>query len=736
MKNIMLGLVAGAAVTSSVALAEDLTIERIYASPALSGPSLRAVKLAPKGDRVTFLRGKETDAQQMDLWEFDLETGEQRLLFDSNRLGAGDEVLSDEEKARRERLRLRGSGIVSYQWNKEGTALLFPLGGDVYYYELGEKNAVQLLDTPEFETDIRLSPKSNYISFIRDQDVFVKHLETGEETQLSFDGEGSIRNGMAEFVAQEEMSRMTGYWWSPDEAHIAYTRTDDTNVAVALRNEIYADRVETIEQKYPWAGTANVEIELGVVSLDTAETEWIDLGEDKDIYIPRVNWQTSELLTYQWQNRAQTKLELRQFDIINHTQHTILTEESDFWVNLDANIRFINDGEQFIWASERSGYNHLYLFNRDGSLIRQITDGEWVVDGLLAVDDEADTVYFSGRKDSVLERHIYRTGLFSESEIERVSKEQGMHYASFSSDASRYINYFSNTSTPSQASLMNNNGEREMWISQNLVDKNHPLHTYMDDLVAPKFGTVKADDGTTDLYYRLYEPKNLDRSKSYPAIVYLYGGPGSQRVTNSWGNLFLNYLAQQGYAVITIDNRGSPARGVAFETAIHKRTGDVEIRDQIKAVEVLRETGYVDPERVGVFGYSYGGYMTLMAMFTAGDYFKAGAAGGSVSDWRLYDTHYTERYMGHPETNKEGYDASSVLPYAENLKGDLFIYHGMADDNVLFTNSTKVYRKLQEAKIPFWSMDYPGEKHGMRDERTRVHEKKMIEMFFNQSIGR
>ncbi len=733
MKKRIIGLAASLLVP--MAVAENLTIERIYSSPSISGPSLRAVKISPNGERVTFLRGKETDAQQMDLWEFDLATGEQRLLFDSNKLGAADEVLSDEEKARRERLRLRGSGIVSYQWNSDGDALLFPLGGDVFYYELGAENAVQLLDTPEFETDIRLSPSSNYISFIRDQDIFVKHLASGEETQLTFDGEGAVRNGMAEFVAQEEMARMTGYWWSPDESNIAFTRTDDTRVAVATRNEIYADRVETIEQKYPWAGTDNVEIALGVVNITTGDKTWIDLGNEKDIYLPRVNWQTSELLTYQWQNRPQTALELRQYDLVNNSQNLLLREHSDFWVNLDGNIRFINDGEQFIWASERSGFNHLYLFNRDGSLIRQITSGDWVVDGLQAVDIDEDVIYFTGRKDTVLERHLYKTGLFGETEITRISKEAGMHGISFAGDGSRYIDYFSNTTTPPQASLMNLEGERQIWISHNQVTASHPLAPYWNDLIIPTFGTIKADDGKTDLYYRLYEPAKLDKNEKHPALVFLYGGPGSQQVNNRWGNLFLNYMAQKGYAVITIDNRGSPERGVAFESAIHLRTGDVEIRDQIKAVEVLRNTGYVDPERVGVFGYSYGGYMSLMAMFTAPEYFKAGAAGGSVSDWRLYDTHYTERYMGHPETNEAGYEASSVLPYAENLQGDLFIYHGMADDNVLFTNSTRVYRKLQEAQIPFWSMDYPGEKHGMRDSRTRIHEKKMLEMFFDRTIG-
>lgn len=725
---------AGFSLAAVACVAEPLSIERIFMSPSINGATVRSVVLSPDGERVTFLRGKESDAQQLDLWEFDLETGEQRLLFDSDRLDAGSEVLSDEEKARRERLRLRGTGIVSYRWTDGGKRILFPLGGDAFLYDLASDQVEQLLSTPEFETDLKISPNGNYLSFIRDQNVYVLNLETKQETQLTHDGAGSIRNGMAEFVAQEEMSRMTGYWWSPDERHIAFTRTDDSNVAIALRNEIYADRVETVEQRYPWAGTANVEIELAVTTVDGQSTTWVDLGEDKDIYLARVNWRDENRLTYQWQNRAQTRLELREFDLNSNSQQLLIAEESDTWVNLDANIQFIDDGRQFIWASERTGFNHLYLYQGNGELVRQLTDGDWIVDGLEAVDLDNDVFYFTGRKDSVIERHLYKAQLSDPTQVVRLSQRDGMHSVSFSDDASRYIDSFSAAMVPPQVSLHTTDGAHEMWINENRVDREHPLASYWDDLIVPTFGTTLADDGETELYYRLYKPADLDPTKSYPALVFLYGGPGSQQVTNRWGNLFLQYMAQNGYAVITIDNRGSFGRGTAFEGAIHLRTGDVEVRDQIKAVEVLSELGWVDTDRVGVFGYSYGGYMTLMAMMTAPEYFAAGAAGGSVSDWRLYDTHYTERYMGHPETNAEGYEASSVFPYVDGLQGDLFIYHGMADDNVLFTNSTRVYRALQERMIPFWSMDYPGEKHGMRDYRTRIHQHRMLERFFDQSL--
>ena len=274
---------------STAVQAAPLDIERIFASPSLDGNAPRALKVSPDGERVTFLKGKQTDYERLDLWEYHIDSGETRLLFDSNDLQSGEEVLSDEEKARRERMRLSGSGIVSYQWSADGKALLFPLGGDVYYHKLGEKGAKQLLDTDVFETDIKLSPKGNYISFIRDQNLFVKHIESGKETAITKEGGGNIKFGMAEFVAQEEMGRMTGYWWSPDESFIAFTKVDESPVDVISRSEIYADDIKTIEQKYPKAGTNNVLVELAIQNINNGARRWVDLGEDKDIYLSLIH---------------------------------------------------------------------------------------------------------------------------------------------------------------------------------------------------------------------------------------------------------------------------------------------------------------------------------------------------------------------------------------------------------------------------------------------------------------
>lgn len=719
---------------STAVQAAPLDIERIFASPSLDGNAPRALKVSPDGERVTFLKGKQTDYERLDLWEYHIDSGETRLLFDSNDLQSGEEVLSDEEKARRERMRLSGSGIVSYQWSADGKALLFPLGGDVYYHKLGEKGAKQLLDTDVFETDIKLSPKGNYISFIRDQNLFVKHIESGKETAITKEGGGNIKFGMAEFVAQEEMGRMTGYWWSPDESFIAFTKVDESPVDVISRSEIYADDIKTIEQKYPKAGTNNVLVELAIQNINNGARRWVDLGEDKDIYLARGKWMpNSETFTYQWQTRDQQTLELRAYNVPTEKQSVLLSETSNTWVNLHNDLYFLSDSDQFIWASERDGFKHLYLYENSGKLVRQLTQGDWVVDNIEEVDAKNNRIYFAGRKDTPLESHAYSVSLDG-GDISRITNEGAYHSVSFSKDASIFIDRFSTINSPAQVSLNDASGKRITWLEENKVEEGHPLYPYMDTWTKPEFGDITTKDGAT-LKYRIYKPENLE--KKHPVIVYLYGGPHAQVVTNSWaGNrgLLMQHWVDKGYVVFTLDNRGSNYRGKAFEDPIYKKMGFVEVDDQVAGVEFLRTLPYVDAKRIGVHGHSYGGYMTLMTMFKAGDYFQAGVSGAPVTDWRLYDTHYTERYMGNPKTDDDAYTASSVFPYAKDLKGDLLIYHGMADDNVLFTHSTMLYKHLQDLAIPFETMDYPGKKHSIRGKQTGIHLYKTITNFFDRNL--
>jgi len=622
---------------------------------------------------------------------------------------------------------------------------LFPLNGDVYYYHLADKTSKRLTETKTFETDIKFSPRGNYVSFIREQNVFVLNIANGRETQLTKDGAGLIKNGMSEFVAQEEMDRMSGYWWSPDEKHIAFLRVDEAPVQSVIRNEIYAEEIKLIEQRYPATGTNNVNVKLAVTDIKGKKIRFIELeeaqnitseGNKNDFYIPRVKWlPDSQNLAYQWQSRDQKTLKLKTYNVKKRKQKTLLTEHSNQWLNLHKDLYFLSDSKSFIWASERDGFKHLYHFNNEGELISQLTKGKWVVDSIKHIDEVKGLIYFTGRADTPLERHLYRVPLHGKSpeHVARITKRNGFHSISFSKDSKSYIDSFSNISTPKQVSLHQANGEHVTWLEENKITKDHPITPYYDELIQPKFGTLTSSDGNSTLYYKLYKPKNMAPGKKHPVIVNVYGGPHAQRVTNQWeGADFTQYMLQQGYIVFQLDNRGSNYRGTDFEFAIYEKLGEVEIDDQITGVKYLNTLSFVDKERIGIYGHSYGGYMALMAMFKASDYFKAGVSGAPVTDWLLYDTHYTERYLNHPKVNTEGYDDSSVFPYISGLNGPLMVYHGMADDNVLFTNTTKLIKALQDENKQFELMTYPGSKHSMRGKKVKVHLNNTIMSFFDR----
>jgi dipeptidyl-peptidase-4 len=687
-----------------------LEIERLYAAPNLDGPSPRGVKISPDSSRVTFLRSKETDPLQMDLWEYNLADREMRLLVDSTALVAGDEALSEEELARRERLRIVGQrGIVSYQFAPDGNRLLFPLNGDLFLYDLENNETRRLTATEAGETDPKFSATGRYVSFIRDQDLFAIDLDTFDELRLTHDGGELIRNGMAEFIAQEEMDRYTGYWWAPDDSAVAFVRVDESPVQVAERFEIYAENFKVYEQRYPATGTPNVLVKLGVVAPDGTDLRWMDIGKETDIYLPRVDWfPGSQFLAVQRQSRDQQTLELLKIHARSGEARVLLTETSDTWINLHNELRFLESRPQFIWESERSGHAHLYLYDNDGRLLRQLTSGDWdIVDGararsaLLHVDEEGDRLFVTGTLASPMERNIYEVSLSGDGEPHRISKDAGWHQADFADSGEFYVDSFNSASTPPQLSLHHADGSRIDFIEENRLDETHPYHPYVANRPLTEFGTLQAEDGQP-LYYRMLKPAGFDADKRYPVIVFVYGGPMGQNVTNTWAAGFNEILAREGFIVFTIDNRGTGFRGTAFDAPIFRR---------------------------------YGGYMTLMSLFTRPEEFAAGVSGAPVTDWTLYDTHYTERYLGTPQGNPEGYEASGVFPYAKDLAAPLLLIHGMADDNVLFTNSTKLMKALQDDGRPFDVMTYPGSKHGlMRVPATGQHVFAHILRFFRQHL--
>ncbi len=745
---------------SSVA-AESLTIERIFAAPDLSGASLRGARFSPDGKLVTYLQGKATNKDRLDIWAYDTIRRENRLLVDSAALVPQEAALSPEEEARRERARTSSlSGIVEYDFSADSRRLLIPLNGDLYLYDLtvaADRAVRRLTETAAAETDARFSPRGRYVSFVRDQNLYIIDLASGEERAITQGGAGVISFGMAEFIAQEEMDRSTGYWWSPDETKIAYTRVDESPVDEVERFEIYAETVKVIRQRYPAAGRANAKVDLFVATLTNrgAEARELPAAAAGDGYLARVNWlPDSRSLAVQRQARDQQSLELLRIDIETGAAQRLLEERSQTWVDLYEELTFLKSRPAFIWASARSGYKHLYLYDLDGRLIRPLTSGNWMVVGdageraVEAVDEKRGLVYFTANRDTPLERHLYSAPLDGSSDpieldkrVRRLSTTAGWHSSVLSSNGQLWLDTYSNPDTPPSLTLRRTDGRVLDVLVPNTLDASHPYAPFRAAHQRTEFGTLQADDGQT-LYYQLIKPIDFDPAKRYPVIIDVYGGPGNQRVRNAWGGFprgnegfFRQYLAQQGYVVFTLDNRGSGFRGTAFEGALYRRMGSIEIEDQVRGVEFLRSLPYVDARRVGVFGWSYGGYMALMAMVRAPDYFTAGIAGAPVTDWRLYDTHYTERFMSTPSDNADGYRDGMVMTHAKQLRGCLLVMHGMADDNVLFTHSTALFKSLQDLRKPFEVMPYPGSKHAlMRFPNTGPHGYDTVARFFARTL--
>ncbi|KAF1693639.1 S9 family peptidase [Pseudoxanthomonas jiangsuensis] len=725
---------------------QKLTLEAITGTAPLSGPTLMKPHVSPDGARVTFLRGKDADRNRLDLWEYDIASGQTRLLVDSSVVLPGTEVLSDEEKARRERQRIAAySGIVDYQWAPDGKALLFPLGGELYLYDLGKTGPAavrKLTSGAGFATDPKLSPRGGFVGFVRARDLWVIELASGREIRLTRDGSETIGNGVAEFVADEEMDRHTGYWWAPDDSAIAFARIDESPVPVRQRYEVYPDRTEVIAQRYPAAGDANVRVQLGTIAPKAgARPKWIDLGAEPDIYLARVDWRDPRRLTFQRQSRDQHRLELVEATLASGAQRVLATETSRTWVPLHNALRFLPDG-RFLWSSERSGYEHLYIASEDGATLTPLTSGPWVVDDLLAVDAGAGYAWFTATLDSPLEKHVYRVPLAGGAP-EKLSQAAGTHAPAFARNASVYVDHWSSDTVPPQIELFRNDGTRLATLLRNdPADADHPYAKYRDAQRPLEFGTLAAADGTTPLHYSLIKPAGFDPKKKYPVVVFVYGGPAAQTVTRAWparsDALFNQYLAQQGYVVFSLDNRGTPRRGRDFGGALYGVQGTVEVDDQLRGIAWLKSQPWVDPARIGVHGWSNGGYMTLMLLART-DAYACGVAGAPVSDWALYDTHYTERYMGLPAANPDGYRAARVLEHVEGLVGPdaprLLLVHGMADDNVLFTNATAVMAALQQRGQPFELMAYPGAKHGLSG-KDALHRYRVAEDFLGRCLKR
>ncbi|MEW6391665.1 MAG: S9 family peptidase [Pseudomonadota bacterium] len=712
MKTPSLTALAAVLALSSPALAEKLTPERIFADPSLSGPSAKGVALSPDGKRVTYLKAKPDAANVQDLWAADVKGGEPYRLIDSAALSSGNKELSEAEKARRERARVAATrGIVEYSWDKQGRFILAPLDGDIYLAAVADGKVTRLTETPGDEVDAKVSPKGGYVSYVRDQNLYIKPATGGTETALTTEGKDALSFGTAEFIAQEELDRFTGYWWSPDEARIVYTRVDESGVDIVPRADIGPSGATIVNQRYPRAGRPNAVVELFVRDLASGKVTALDLGANKDIYLARVDWSADGKTVYvQRLTRDQKTLDLIAFDAATGKGRTILTQTDPHYIEVADDFQPLKDGS-FLWSSEQDGNRHLYRYAADGKLIAQITKGDWPVSALEGVDEARKVAIFAASMDTPLERRLYEVSYAKPGRPKALTPAGGWWSAKVASTGGAFAASYSDPKTPPQTALYAADGKRVRWIEENKLAEGHPYWPYASTLPVPEFGTLKTADGET-LHYEILKPTNFDPAKKYPAIVSVYGGPHAQRVMKSWQSPSERTYLEAGYVIFKLDNRGSGNRSAKFQRALDRRMGTVEVEDQLQGAKFLASLPYVDPDKLGVMGWSYGGFMTLMLMTAENTPFKAGAAGAPPTEWSLYDTAYTERYMGKPDENKAGYAYADINTRLDKLKpGSLLLLHGMADDNVILENSTRVMAALQKKAVPFEMALYPGERH-------------------------
>ena len=718
--HLLLATAAGLALPAARAAAPDtaataasgiLTPARVFASPDLAGPQARGVAMAPDGSAVTFLKAKDTDLTVTDLWIANVADGSTRLLIDGAALAPKDHALSEAEKSLRERKGIQTHGVVEYAWDKEGRYIVVPVEGQLWLYERAGGTVRQLTHTSSTDSDAKISPKGSYVSFVRDDNLYLIATSGGAERAITQDGTELKSWGTAEFIAQEELDRRTGYWWSPNDTRIALAYVDESGVDIIDRPEINATGATIVRQRYPRAGRPNARVQLYVLDVATLARMPVDLGTNTDVYLARVDWSKDGRTLYvQRLSRDQRRLDLLAVDPSSGSSRVILTETSPHWVDVTDDFTPLRDG-RFLWTSERSGYRHLYLHAGDGRLLQQLTHGEWPVDAVEGVDEARGVALIGASRDDPTERRLYAVSWRTPGDPVPLTPGGGWWTAVVAERGGSYAATYNDPVTPPQTALYNADGSRVRWIEENRLDAAHPYYPYLARHRLPTFGTLRAADGQT-LWWSMRTPPGFDRAKRYPVIVKVYGGPAGALVTRTWPSPEDQLFLEAGCILFSLDNRGTPHRSVAFKTALDRRFGTVEVDDQLAGVQYLKSLPYVDPQRIGVYGWSNGGYMTLMLLTVPDSPFAAGVAGAPVTDFALYDTAYTERYMGTPADNPAGYQRADVLPRLPQLRaGAVLILHGMADDNVTFDQSTRVFAALQSRGVPFETMVYPGLRH-------------------------
>ena len=738
----------------------ELTLDKLFASGEFFGRGFRGGNWAETGPELLFIEA-DSESGSTSLVRWNLTTDARETLIDGLALGKPD---ADDESL---------ISIEDYAYSADGSKVLLYTDservwrlntkGYYYVYDIGAGTITPVSDRAAgLQMFAKFNPQATQVAFVRDRNLFVTDLASGAERQLTSDGsDGAIINGTFDWVYEEEFGLRDGFRWSPDGTRIAFFQLDEANTRDFQMTDLTTLYPEYQKFRYPKAGEANSEVRIGVIDVTTGETEFFDTdtwmqGGDETEYIAAMGWTPEGNDSRVWMirlNRDQNDGDVLYGNPETMSITTILEESSDSYLEVETGfsdlstgtLTYLRDGEHFVWRSDRDGFSHLYLYRNDGTFVDRITEGNWDVTTFHGVDEATGMVYFSSTAASPMERHLYRIGLpgtDARNEVstpEKITVAAGWHGVNISGDFEYFIDRYSNSTTPTITTLHRISGDPIAVLEDNqeLIDR---LATY--DLPAAEFMTVPAADGTPLNAY-LIKPSDFDPSRAYPLLIHTYGGPGSQEVRNSWAGterLWHHFLAEEyGILVAGVDNRGTGGRGRDFRTATQLNLGPIEAEDQIAAAQHLGAMEFVDADRMGIWGWSYGGYLTLLAM-SYGDgpeTFHAGVAVAPVTNWRYYDTIYTERYLSTPQKNAAGYDDGSPVTYAENFADDqeLLIVHGSGDDNVHVQNTIVMADALIAANKQFELMIYPGRTHGIFGGNTRRHLFTMLTDFFREHLA-
>jgi dipeptidyl-peptidase-4 len=590
--------------------------------------------------------------------------------------------------------------------------------GLYFVYDLESKELSEVDSDPIMHAT--LSPAGNTIAFVKENNLFYRDLETEKTTQITFDGEyNKIINGSGDWVYEEEFVLVRAFEWSPDGKEIAFVRFNETEVPEfsmdMFQQGLYPSQYRF---KYPKAGEKNSEVSLHVYNLKKNEVGNVDLSNYQSYYIPRITWAESGRVVATVMNRLQNHLQLVNVHTDDLNTDLLFEEKAEAYIEVNDYLTFTSNGD-FIWVSEMDGYRHIYLYDENGNKIRQITDGEWEVTDVYGLDAKEKTIYFQAAATSPINREIYSVSIRG-GKMRTLTSLMGTNRASFSKSKDYFINYYSNSNNPQEVTLLTSKGKvlRELEMNKE----------YKERLKKYNLSKVERFEFTTeenvDLTGYMIKPQDFDPNKTYPVFMFVYGGPGSQTTQNSWGGsnyFWFQMLAQQGYIVVSVDNRGTGARGRDFRTVTYQELGKYETEDQIATAKYLASLEYVDGERIGIFGWSYGGYMSSLCLTKGADYFKVAIAVAPVTNWRYYDTIYTERYMRTPQENESGYDDNSPINHVDKMRGSYLLVHGSADDNVHYQNTMEMVRQLVEADVEFDMFVYPDKNHGIYGGNTRLH---------------